>query len=60
MRHPAYLAWINDDHYWHYEFRAARARVVLAQFSGKDTLLRRLKFPSSVWSATQPPPRSVA
>ena len=60
MHTTGYLAWINDHHYWHREFRAAQARVVLAQFSGKDTLLRRLKFPSSVWSATQPPTRSVA
>jgi hypothetical protein len=53
MHYTGYLAWINDDQYWHRDFRAAQARVVLAQFSGKDTLLRSLKFPSSVWSATR-------
>lgn len=40
MYTTGYLAWINDEQYWHREFRAAQARVVLAQFSGKDTVLR--------------------
>jgi hypothetical protein len=37
MHTTGYLAWVNDQQYWHREFRAAQARVVLARFSGKDT-----------------------
>ncbi len=59
MHYTGYLAWINDEQYWHREFQAAKARVVLAQFRGKDTVLRSLTFPSSVWSASQPPTRAA-
>jgi hypothetical protein len=59
MHTTGYLAWINDEQYWHREFRAAQARVVLAQFSGKDTLLRSLTVPCWVWCGSQPPTHSV-
>ena len=60
MRHTGYLTWIDDDQYWHRKYGAAQARVVLAQFSGKDTLLRSLTVPSWVWCGPQPPSRAVA
>ena len=54
MHRVGYLAWINDEQYWHRTFRAAQARVVLAQFSGKDTVLRRVKPPCAVWLSSLP------
>lgn len=59
MHHTGYVVWVNDEVYWHRSFRAAQARVVLAQFSGKDTLLRRLA-PQAVWSPSQPTSRRAA
>ena len=60
MRHTGYLAWINDEQYWHRTLRAAQARVVFAQESGKDTLVRSLKPPFAVWWPSQPPSRHAA
>jgi hypothetical protein len=60
MHRSGYLTWINDEQYWHREFRTAQARVVLAQFSGKDTILRSVKSPCAVWCASQPPARRAA
>ena len=37
MHHIGYLAWIENDQYWHRKYGAAQARVVLAHFSGKAT-----------------------
>ena len=55
MHTIGYLAWINDEQYWHRTFRAAQARVVLAQFRGNDTVLRSLQSPCAVWFSSQPP-----
>ncbi len=43
MRHTGYLVWINDEQHWHRTMRRAHARVMLAQLSGKDALVRSLK-----------------
>lgn len=60
MHHTGYVVWVNDEVYWHRRFRAAQARVVLAQFSGKDTLLRALAPPQSVWWPAGPSGRRAA
>ena len=60
MHTTGYLAWINDDQYWHRTFRTAQARVVLAQLSGKDTVLRRLQRPCAVWCSSPPLTRRAA
>ena len=57
MHHIGYLAWIENDQYWHRKYGAAQARVVLAQFSGKATLLRSLTVSvfGLVWTAAAQP-----
>lgn len=49
-----YLVWVNDVQYWHRTLRSARARVMLRQRGGNDTLVRCLEASVCNWWLCQP------
>jgi hypothetical protein len=43
MKRWGYVAWINDEHYWHPSLASAQRRINVARLHGKDTFIYRLE-----------------